>query len=135
VFAADQGEAETSQWINPNEVHVHHAVQKQFLSADNAAVTCKCSMMESTFFGLCVHNYQKLPISQNYHTTSIQTLFTTDENMLLLSKVLKGFRVQQNQSIGSELELDYNVTTVDFLRVLTTPSVVDAIAEVLTKRS
>ena len=66
------------------------------------------------------------------HSATFQTLFTTDENVLLLSKVLKEFKAQ---SIGSELELDTSLTTADFLRVLTTPSVIDAITEVLTKHS
>ena len=66
------------------------------------------------------------------HSDTFQTLFTTDENVLLLSKVLKEFKAQ---SIGSELELDTSLTTADFLRALTTPSVIDAITEVLTKHS
>lgn len=67
--------------------------------------------------------------------TWLQTLFSTDENLLLLSKVLKEFKVQQSHPVGLEPELDTDLTTADFLKILTTPTVIDTITEVLTKQS
>lgn len=58
-------------------------------------------------------------------------LFSSEENMLLLSKVLKQHKAQQDQQSISESTSDLLIA--DFLQILTSRSVVDAITEVLTK--
>ena len=106
MFAINEGGDETSQWINPNEVRAN------ILSTPYVLVHIILALLHT-------------------HLYYLQTLFSTDENMLLLSKVVKAFKAEHNQSFSSESDL--NLTTADFLQILTTPTVVDAITEILTK--
>ena len=60
---------------------------------------------------------------------ALQEIFSCGENLSLLSQFLKKYKDQH----VSEATPDANLTTEDFLKVLTDSSVVDAITKMLTK--